>query len=265
MIIDFHTHIFPDKLAPRAVAALEKSGGGLAAIEATADALLTSMRKAGVDYSLNLPISVKPEQTESINRFAAEVNAREGLVSFGSVHPLDENWREALYGIREAGLPGIKLHPDFQGVFVDDPRMVEVMREAGKLGLMVLIHGGMDVSFPDLHRCTPERVFRILPQIGSVTLIVAHLGGYCYLDDVEKYLMDTEIYIDTSFTVGRFDEKQIDRILRSFSPEHILFGTDSPWEGQKEALSRLRALNLPEELEKKILGENAARLLKLRK
>ncbi len=261
MIIDFHTHVFPDRLAPRAVAALERSSGETAVLQATADALRASMREAGIDYALNLPIATKPEQTESINRFAEQVNGTQGLLSFGSVHPLCEDWRGALRRIRDAGLKGIKLHLDFQGLFVDDPRVVEVICEAGRLGLIVILHGGMDVSFRDLHRCTPERLTHILPDVRGTTLVIAHMGGYDYLDDVEKYLLRSELYIDTSATFGRSDEKQVARILRSFHPDRILFGSDSPWFGQRRTLDALRSLRLPEALERKILGENAARLL----
>lgn len=262
MVIDFHTHIFPDKLAPRAVGALEKSSHTKAALGGSRRELIDSMRKNGVDFSVNMPIASRPDQTVSINRFAYEVQQKgEGLLSFGSVHPGFDGWKQQLKEIRAAGIKGIKLHPDFQGVFLDDPSMVAVMWEAADLGLMILIHCGMDVSFPNLHRSTPERLSRILPKLEGATIVAAHLGGFRYLDDVEKYLVGKDLYIDTSYTIGKFDESQVRRIIDHHRPDRILFGTDSPWEDQGEALTNFRGLHLPPELEEAILYGNAARLL----
>ena len=264
MVIDFHTHIFPDKLAPRAVGSLEKSSHTKAALGGSRQELIDSMRRNGIDYSVNMPIASRPDQTPSINRFAYEVQQKgEGLLSFGSVHPGFAGWKAQLREIRAAGLKGIKLHPDFQGLFLDDPSMVAVMREAADLGLMILIHCGMDVSFPDLHRSTPERLHRILPQLEGAAIVAAHLGGFRYLDDVEKYLVGKDLYIDTSYTIGKFDETQVRRILENHRPDRILFGTDSPWEDQGEAVAKLKALALPQDLEDAILYGNAARLLSL--
>lgn len=245
------------------MAALEKSGGQKAVIEGTVPALVESMRRAGVDASVLLPIATKPSQVESINRFAAQQNRKNGIYAFGSVHPDYPEWKDALRRIKETGLYGVKLHPDFQGHFIDEPCMVAILQEAGRLGLPVLVHGGMDVSFPDVHRCTPSRVARILPEIEGVTLIVAHLGGYRYLDDVEQYLVGQPVYLDTSFVLGRFDQGQILRILLAHDPNRILFGTDSPWDGQEEAIAQLKGLQLPAGLEEKILSGNAKRLLSI--
>lgn len=264
MVIDFHTHIFPDPLAPRAVGALEKSSHTKAALGGTRQELVDSMRKNGVDYSVNMPIASRPDQTASINRFACEVQQKgEGLLSFGSVHPGFDGWKQQLREIRAAGLKGIKLHPDFQGVFLDDPSMVAVMWEAADLGLMVLIHCGMDVSFPDLHRSTPERLHRILPRLKGATIVAAHLGGFRYLDDVEKYLVGEDVYLDTSYTIGKASEDQVRRIIGNHRPDRLLFGTDSPWEDQGEALTHFKGLHLAQELEHAILYGNAARLLDL--
>lgn len=264
LVIDFHTHIFPDTLAPRAVGALERSSNTKSALGGTRRELIDSMAKNHIDFSVNMPIATRPDQAPSINRFAIEeVNGKEGLFSFGAIHPGLEGWRQELRRIKGAGLKGIKLHPDFQGLFLDDPAMVEVMREAAGLGLIILIHCGMDVSFPDLHRSTPERLHRILPQLEGAVLVAAHMGGYQYMDDVERYLVGKDVYIDTSYTIGKFPEEQIRRILTGHRPDRILFGTDSPWEDQGQSLSNLRALDLPQELEEAIEYKNAARLLGL--
>ena len=76
MIIDFHTHIFPDAMAAKTVAMLASRSGTVPSTDATADGLLASMEAAGTGISVVLPVMTKPTQFESVTRFAAEVNAR---------------------------------------------------------------------------------------------------------------------------------------------------------------------------------------------
>lgn len=263
MVIDFHTHIFPDNLAARAVGGLEKSGSVKSVLSGRRDDLLASMKRAGVDYSLNLPIASRPKQVESINSFAISINGKDGLFSLGGIHPLYENYREELKRIQDAGLIGVKLHPDFQDLFIDDEPMVELMETCRDMGLLVLVHGGMDVSFPHCHHCTPKRVAGILPRLEGLTLVLAHLGGYRYLDDVEALLVGKDVYLDTSFTLGQFGQEQITRILENHDPDKLLFGTDSPWDDQASAIGAIKALPIDSSLKDKILYQNAARLLKL--
>lgn len=261
---DFHTHSFPDQLAPRAVASLEKSSGGKAVLDGTVGALKNSMKRAGISLSVLLPIAVRPKQTPTINTAAIANDHDLCFVSFGSVHPGYEDWKGELTRIKKAGLKGIKLHPDFQEVFLDDPGMVEVMRTAADMGFLITIHGGMDVSYPDLHRSTPERLARILPELKGAKIICAHSGGFRYLDDVEELLLGhEEIYIDTSFSIGQqgMDTRQLERIYKNIDPTHLLFGTDSPWDDQQKAVEAFLALNIPDKLKQAALCGNARRLL----
>jgi len=260
MIVDFHTHAFPQKIAAGAIAALEASSKVPAYRDGTAESLVASMRSAGIDRSVLLPIATKPTQVTSVNRFAAECSGTNGIVSFGSVHPDCENWRKILRGIRSMGLRGIKFHPDFQGCFIDDPHVIEIMQEAAALGLMIVVHAGMDPSFPQVHHSTPERIARAARQLPGAVLIAAHCGGFGYLDDAEKYLVGTGVYLDTS-QLGHYPREQVLRILHAHDPKRLLFASDTPWDDQKAALERFCALPLDESLKNRILGENAVRLL----
>ena len=264
-IIDFHTHTFPEKLAHVAIASLEKSSSTKASLDGTNAALLSSMKKYGIEKSVLMPIAVKPGNSHTINTCAIENNKIPGFVSFGSVHPLEENYIEELERIKKAGLPGIKLHPDFQKVFIDAPETVAVMRAAADMGLLITIHSGMDVSFPELHRSTPKRLASVLSQLKGAKIICAHSGGYRYNDDVLELLVGhEEIYIDTSYSIGQpqMDTQKLIRIYKEIDPTHILFGTDSPWEDQQQSIDKVMALPLEDELKEKIMYKNAEALLK---
>jgi Predicted metal-dependent hydrolase of the TIM-barrel fold len=264
MIIDFHTHTFPEKIATKAISKLETMSNLKAASDGTNKGLEKSMDKAGIRLSLLLPIAQKPEQTHNVNDCAIENDRLQGFRSFGSVHPQCSDWENELLRIKQAGLIGIKLHPDFQGIDLNDPRMVAVMAKASELGLWITIHSGMDYSFPNIHRSTPKMMAEILPELRGGHIVCAHSGGFLYLDDVEKLLLNKEeIYIDTSFSIGvkGMDSRQLERIYRGINPEHIFFGTDSPWYDQKKAVLELLDFPIPDNLKEKILFGNAQNVL----
>ena len=156
MIIDFHTHIFPDKIAEKTIALLAEKGNIRPYGDGRADTLKRSMKKAGVDLSILQPVITRPEQFDSIFRFALGINEeKDGLYSFGGIHPASEHYKEELNQIAEAGFKGIKLHPDYQGMFADDIRMIRVTDYALEKGLLVLFHAGYDVGYPQKVHASP--------------------------------------------------------------------------------------------------------------
>jgi len=134
-IIDFHTHIFPDAIAGKSIASLEEKAGIKAATDGTLQGLLESMDRSGVDLSVILPVVTKPSQFDRINSFAAEVNAKYGdrVLSFGGIHPDCEEYKNKLDAIKAMGLKGIKIHPDYQGVMIDDVRYMNIVEYADSL------------------------------------------------------------------------------------------------------------------------------------
>ena len=67
MIIDFHTHTFPDKIASRAIEKLEGFGDIFSCSDGTSAGLLSSMAKAGISLSVDLPVATAERQVVSIN------------------------------------------------------------------------------------------------------------------------------------------------------------------------------------------------------
>lgn len=267
MIIDFHTHCFPDNLAAKAIMGLQGTSGLPCFSDGTLNGLKRSMLAAGINHSVLLPIAVKPQLTTVINDVAIENNKIDGFFSFGSVHPDFADFKTELRRIKNAGLKGIKLHPDFQGVDIDDERMVALINEAARLDMLVTVHAGIDLSFSDKNcRCTPLKINIILSEIRGAKLICAHSGGFFFLDDVEKYLVGkSEIYLDTSFSIGYkgMDVKQLERIYKNMDSGHVVFGTDSPWADQAQALMMFKSINLDDDLKLKILSDNARVLLEI--
>lgn len=268
MIIDFHTHIFPEKIAEKTIQFLENACHCQAYTRGTLAELQTSMKEANVDISVVLPVVTNPKQFESINRFALEVSKLPEIISFGGVHPDSENWKQEVDQIVEMGLPGIKLHPDYQKAYVDETATVRLVQYAISKGLHVVFHGGVDVGFPEPVHCTPKRTLCMLQQLerreGYGQIIIAHTGGHDLWDEVEEYLVGQDIYFDLAFNLGKISDEQLKRIITNHGPDRILFATDSPWDSQREDVEYLQRMSgLTEEEREAIFSGNAKKLLDL--
>ena len=283
MRVDIHTHTFPDAIAAGTIQKLQSASHTHPFTDGTAGALSASMGRAGLDWSVVLPVATNPKQVPKVNAAAEKMNARAmetGVLSFGCMHPDFPGWREELDRLAAAGFRGVKLHPPYQGADFDDERYVRILTRCGELGLVVLIHAGLDVGLPGVDRASPAMVLRALRAAGPVTLVLAHMGGWRQWEAVEDLLPGTGVYLDTSFSLGRMTSngdgyyktaadlellspERFLRLVRAFGTDRILFGTDCPWGGQAEELEKFRALPLTAAEQSAILGGNAQKLLNL--
>lgn len=282
MIIDFHAHTFPEQIAGRAVAKLAASAHIINYSDGTLADLKRSLKTAGIDYAVLLPVVTKPTQLEDINRLAIETNEcfREtGILSFGGIHPDNENYKEIIKNLKAHGIPGIKLHPVFQRTYFDDIRYLRIMECACENGLVILTHAGFDASFPGADFVTPAHIQKAYEQLHPDKLVLAHMGGWGDWETVEEMLAGCKVYLDTAFTLSPIrannddnstsqdytplSNEQFLRMVKTFGSDHILFGTDTPWSDMLESLKLVQESGLnPTELSA-VLGENAARLLRL--
>ena len=265
MVIDFHTHIFPDKIAARSIEALQNVSGVTAATDGTLQGLLDSMDVNGVDMSVIMPVVTKPSQFESVNTFAAKVNEtyKGRLLSFGGIHPDSKDYKGELDKIKELGLPGIKLHPDYQGVMIDDKRYMDIIRYADELGLTILVHAGIDIGLPKPVHCPPDKMKIVFDAIKPRKLILAHMGGWKQWEEVYELLAGEDVYFDTAFTFEYIEEEMFLKLLTKHGCEKILFATDSPWSNAKETVDIINALPIADGQKEAILSGNAKELLKI--
>ena len=264
-IIDAHTHTFPDRLAERAISVLARQGGISPYLSGTVDALTASMQEAGVAVSMVLPVATSPRQVHTINVLSAQMNGKRGLFYAGAIHPDTENVEEELDFIRDAGLFGIKLHPDYQGTFFDDERYLRIMEQAARRGLMTVTHAGLDIAYPDCIHCTADHILHVLEDLKGVIedrLILAHMGSYADTDEILERVAGKPVYMDTAFVLDEYPERCL-KIIRRHSASRVLFATDSPWKPQKEYVQRILSLPLSEKEKEQICWGNAARILHL--
>ncbi len=281
MIIDIHTHAFPDAIAQAAVSKLQAGSHTFAFSDGTYGALSAGMKASGIDMSVVLPVATGARQVEHINDFAIRVNERTaetGVMSFGCMHPGFEDPAPELERIARAGVRGIKLHPAYQQVDFDDERYLRILDICAALGLVVITHAGYDVGLPLCAQASAEKLARAAQKAKGVTLVLAHMGAWRDWQRACELLPETGAYIDTSFSLGsmtpcgdgyyktpqeleRLSEEEFLGIVRAFGYERVLFGSDSPWGDAGADARRIAALPLSETETAAILGGNAQKLL----
>lgn len=270
MYIDFHTHAFTETIAEKAMNNLTRTmmesdfrDKALPVTNGTVGELLCKMDEWGVDMSVILPIATKPSQQHTINNWALSVqnDHPDRLVCFGTVHPDAEDALSELERIKEIGLHGVKLHPDYQGFLANDRKAFPIYEKCAELGLPLIFHAGFDVVSPDCIHCTPKMGAEIIENFPKLKLIMAHLGGCDCWDDTEKYLVGKNVYLDTAFTEGLLPDEQVLRIIRNHGADRILFASDCPWHPSSREISLIGRLPLTEKEKEDIFSENARKLL----
>ncbi|MGA1842900.1 MAG: amidohydrolase family protein [bacterium] len=261
-IIDLHTHVFPDKIAEKTIKSLAEEAETEAFLDGTVADLKRSMDMAGITLSVNQPIATIPSQVVSINNWAKSIE-NERIISFGTMHPLFEDYAEELRRLKKMGIKGIKIHPDYQKFYPDEEHVFPIYESLVENDMAVLFHAGVDIGlYPPVH-ATPQRLANVLNDFPKIRLIAAHLGGYKCWDEVESFLVGRDLYFDTSYVIDYMETDRLVRIMREHGFDKILFATDSPWKPQPEEVKKILSLHVPEKAKEDILYNNACRLLKL--
>ena len=271
MILDFHTHAFPDRLAPRAIAQLTENAsasGYTPLTDGTVEGLIASMDRAGIDRSVVCNIATNPHQMVKVNDFAISCLSNPRLIPLGSLHPHVPvpDMETELHRLKGAGIPGLKIHPDYMGIEIDDPAFDPIFSLCESGNMFVVTHAGFDPVSPNHIHCPPDGVLRVMARHPNLLLVVAHTGGFDCEREVLDKLCGTNVYLDTSLAAVR-NAKSLEwgslcaDILLRHDPSRILFATDTPWSDPAAEIAFVRDVVRSEEATEMILHENAERLI----
>ena len=262
-IIDVHTHVFPDALAPSAIPALIAAAEGslTAYYDGTVSGLVALMDREDISVSVTQPVATRPDQVASINDWAA-TTASEQIVPFGAMHPALGNPAEEIERMASLGLKGFKLHPEHQAFAPHDPNMAEVYEAAVRHRMIIFFHAGADVIHPTIHG-TPESFAEVIDGYPEVTIVLAHLGGFREWLGVAKHLAGRDVWLDTAYTMGHLPDSEFVALVRAHGADRVLFGSDGPWTDPRREIDHLSGVGLTDEEIEAILGGNAERLLGL--
>ncbi len=260
-VIDIHTHAFPDSLAERAISQLAKASTFEPVGDGTVAGLIASMDQANIDLSVICSIATRPDQTKSILEWSEKIR-NDRIEPFPSIHPDTPKPRNWMKKIAKAGFAGIKLHPMYQDFIFDEDRARPIFEAACEFGLIVAAHCGLDICFPptDL-RASPQRVRNVIDRHPGLKLICGHMGGWRLWDDVEQYLLGTDVYLETSFSLFELEPTRAAEMIRRHGAERVMLGSDWPWRRQDQSIKEVEQLGMDEKDLRKILWSNAARLL----
>ncbi len=233
-IIDSHCHIYPEKIAAKAVAGTDTFYGTVAKCDGTAGSLLKINEEIGIDHTLVQSVATTPKQVSSINRFIADTVAQSDgrFTGLGTLHPDSADQRADVRELMELGLRGVKLHPDIQQFKIDDYRCLKIYELCEEFGLPILMHtGDKRYDFSNTNRLVP-----ILETYTGLTIIGAHLGGWSLWDEASSELKDIpNLYVDCSSTMYWVPLDKTAEYIRRYGAEKVLFGTDFPmWDPRDE-------------------------------
>ncbi len=262
MIIDFHTHMFPDELAEKTIPYLSKISGFKNHTDGTLKGTIEKMNSCGVDKSVVCNIATNARQTENVNNFAIKTLKNPNLIPFGSVHQ-DCDYIYFLDKLAHNGIKGIKLHPDYQQFFIDDIKMQAIYEEILKRGFVLIFHSGVDDGIGEPVHATPERIKNVLGMFRGEKVVFAHMGGFRLWEGVEKYILGEDIFLDTSCSMGFMEQENFQKMVIEHGTDKILFASDLPWTDPALGIGQIKSLNICEDKKADILGNNAIKLLAL--
>ena len=246
-VINSHCHVYPSKIAAKAVMGIRDFYDLHMSLNGTVDDLIEDGNKVGVVHYLIHSVATTPKQVQSINEFISfEVSNHPGLFTgFGTLHPDSEDIEGDLDHIIELGLKGVKVHPDFQQFALNEERAFKMGEAINERGLPIMIHCG-DEEFPDL------------------TVIGAHFAGWSMWEKATEELAGTpNLIVDCSSSLYALSPETARDLIHAYGADRVLWASDFPmWESVSE-MEMFNKIDLTDEERNMILYENAAKLLGL--
>ncbi len=258
IFVDFHTHIYPDKIARKATSYLSDTFEIGAEWPASSENLLIFGKAARISNFVVLPVAQKAEMVRKINDFViGENNQYEEYFCFGSLHAQQTNIIEEIDYIADNGLYGVKIHPDQQGFPMDDERMSDAYQYLSEKGIPILFHCGDPVS--DLS--SPIRLRNILHKFPHLRVVAAHFGGWQDFDRAREVLSKEDCFFDMSSSIGYLGLEKTAEFIRCYGEDRIFFGSDFPLWGQDDEITKFMMLDISDTAKEKIAGLNALKFL----
>ncbi len=278
MIVDFHSHIFPDEVRAHRASYMERDAWFATLYEnpkrklASAEEVVASMDAAGVDRTVVMGFAWRDGGLcrahndyiiESVHRFP------DRLIGFACVQPLDRGDAKELERCLDAGLMGLgELSPDGQRFDIEDRGVLQACAQV----LMhydrpLLTHSSEPIGhqYPGKGQTFPWKLLRLAQNFPDLKIVLAHWGGglpfYELMPEVREALHN--VYYDTAASVFLYSMDIFEVAVRLVGAGRILWGTDYPILSQAKFLARVRACDLDHEQLSAVLGGNAARLLRL--
>ncbi len=227
MIIDMHAHIYQDAVADKVISGIENFYGVMRVHDATLAALTESLDRGGFDKAVVLPIATKPDHIKLNDWYANLAKESDKIIPFGGIHP--DNDAAELDRFPGLGLRGLKIQPNAQRVFPNDPRWLPIYRKAADLGLIVVFHAGDEESGFRGEYSQPEHFVPVLKAFPDLTIVLSHLGGFRTWDRLDLLLGYGNVWYDTAHVPGNVPDEQFAALINKIGADRVVFGSDYPF------------------------------------
>jgi len=274
-VFDAHIHVQPWEMVKPEVLALidDASHANAKEVLSSPDNLLRHLDAEGVERACCINY-VSPDVmgfTREVNDWIANFTSehRDRLVAVGSVNPLHEmNVRDEIRRVLDLGIGMIKIHPPHQLFSPNAYRgelwqLAEIYRECEERQVPVMFHTGTSV-FPRARNvfADPMPVDDVAIDFPKLPIILAHAGRPLY---GETALFLARRHPNVHLDISGIPPKALLRYFPRVASvaDKVLWGTDWPSPGvvsMRRNVEEFRALGLGDEVERKILWDNAARL-----
>lgn len=261
-IIDCHCHIYPEKIAAKAVDSICEFYSAAMFGDGTRQGLLDRDNVGGIANAVVFSVATTPAQVNRINKFIAENadNSEGRLTGLGTLHPDSENIEGDIEYLISLGLKGVKLHPDFIHTDIDDERFMKIY-EILEGRLPILFHCG-DFRF---NYSNPDKLKNVLERFPKLTVIGAHFGGWSIWKEATEALSGyKQLYVDTSSSLFGLTKEEAVKCIRSFGAQRVLFGSDFPMWDPVTEVKIIKSLGLTDDELDCIFWKNASKLFDIK-
>jgi len=232
-MIDTHTHIFPDKIAPKIVENMRADSGNQIPLSGdfTLKDLKAYMARCCVEAVFTFCVAERAKAVPPANDFLISITDNRTVFGFGTILPDVADPVAEVRRIRERGLRGIKFHSVFQPIGAGDEGMFSIYEEMARTGMIAYFHVGKDPNHPSHPaRTNPQDIARLKERFPALKIVAAHFGGLFMLEEARKWVIGKDIYIDTCWgpNIQSLEAKEVIDLIRRHGAEKVLFATDYP-------------------------------------
>lgn len=231
-------------------------------------ALAAALRRLGVSQAWAGSFDgVLHRDVAGLNRRLADDCKAHGdglFVPFGTVNPTLPDWREDLRRCHEEHrMPGIRLHPNYHGYGLDDPRLAALLDDAAGRSMLVQVVAAMEdertqhplVRVPPIDPAPLAALVAGRPTL-RVVLLNASLRP---TGDPIKRLVDTgRIWIDTAMLEGI---SAIEKVVNWVGSGRLLAGSHAPFYCAEAPALKLQEAALGDADRRAIAEDNARTLI----
>ena len=161
-----------------------------------------------------------------------------------------------MHRISVQGAKGVKLHPDFQHLYIDGDNMWEIYKACAELRLPVLFH----VGDKNTDYSTPQRMYKVMEKLPELTVIAAHLGGYSVWDTAKDVLIGTDVYMDCSESRPFLTIDETYDLIERHGVDRVMFGSDYPVACTDTVFGLIDEIGFTAEEKEKLFFSTAAKL-----